>query len=93
MITIQPIVKKENAKLVIVEEEAKNIVQYLRSKDIKVLGPIELIKMMDQYRYRIVIKGKNEEYIANSLEDVYKLHKKQKAKSNLEIEMNPYMLD
>lgn len=77
----------------IVEEEAKNIVQYLRSKDIKVLGPIELIKMMDQYRYRIVIKGKNEEYIANCLEEVYKLHKKQKAKSNLEIEMNPYMLD
>ena len=81
----------ENKEMV--EENAKKIVQYLKRDDIKVLGPIELLKIMDNYRYRIVIKGKNEAFIASYLQDVYTMHKNEKYKTKLEIEMNPYMLD
>lgn len=70
-----------------------SIMKFLQGKEVKVLGAIELVKQMDQYRQRIVIKGKHEELISSILYDVYKEHLKEKEKTKMEIGMNPYMLD
>lgn len=77
----------------ILNEEAKVIIHFLKRDTLKILGPIELIRLMDQHRLRIVVKGKNEKLISSLLYEVYKSHLESKKKSKLEIDMNPYMLD
>ena len=73
--------------------EAKEICHLLQSDDIKILGPLELVRIMDHNRVRIVLKGKNEKRIAYLLYNANKEHIQRKYKSKIEIEMNPYMLD
>ncbi|NBK96900.1 MAG: primosomal protein N' [Erysipelotrichia bacterium] len=74
-------------------EEINALLPMLEDKNIAVLGAVELLKMMDQYRYRVILKSKDQELIANKLYDAYKEHIKRKGKAKLEIDVNPYMLD
>lgn len=76
-----------------VSRKCAKIMKFLQGKEVKALGAIELVKQMDQFRQRIVIKGKNEDVISSILYDIYKEHLKEKEKTKMEIDMNPYMLD
>lgn len=74
-------------------KEANELMDFFKDDRIQVLGPVELLKLMDQYRYRIILKSKQQELIAKLLYLAYKEHLKNKGKAKVEIDMNPYMLD
>lgn len=76
-----------------VSNEANELVNCFIDERIKILGPVELLKIMDQYRYRIILKSKQQELIAKLLYSAYKKHLQNKGKAKVEIDMNPYMLD
>lgn len=76
-----------------VQEIAQRAVETLRNEEMKILGPVELVKIMDLYRRRIIIKGKDEDKIATLIYSLYKKHLNSKSKVKMEIDMNPYMLE
>lgn len=77
----------------IVIDEANVIRQHIQKDNMKVLGPATLLKIKDQYRSRIVIKGKEQEEVSSLLHELLKKHQELKQKSKIELEMNPYTMD
>lgn len=76
-----------------VHKEANMLLECFDNDAISVLGPVELLKIKDEYRYRIILKSKQQELIARLLHHAYKEHIRNKGKAKVEIDMNPYMLD
>lgn len=73
----------------VVSEDAYNFISKLKG-DFSILGPSDLLKLSDQYRYRIILKGKNLEEMKQAIriaKDNYDV------KSNLRIDVNPMILD
>ncbi len=73
----------------VVSEDAYNFMSKLKG-DFSILGPSDLLKLSDQYRYRIILKGKNLEEMKQAIriaKDNYDV------KSNLRIDVNPMILD
>ncbi|MEG2244354.1 MAG: primosomal protein N' [Erysipelotrichaceae bacterium] len=61
--------------------------------DLKCLGPSELLKIKDEYRYRIILKDKNHDTLLRYMHKVLAYHKEVKARCRLELDMDPMMLE
>ncbi len=80
----------------IVKREIQEIQQLLLENtedNFRLLGPIALLKIQDMYRYRIIIKSKQETSMADALMHVYKVHNETRKKSRIEVNINPYTMD
>lgn len=64
-----------------------------KESEVKVLGPVELIKIKDKYRTRILLKSKNDILLQKIVRNVFETHMGLKKKSKLEIDMYPTFLD
>ncbi|MEG2572102.1 MAG: primosomal protein N' [Erysipelotrichaceae bacterium] len=60
---------------------------------LKCLGPSELLKIKDEYRYRIILKDKDHDRLLENMHKVLAFHKKTKCRSHLELDMDPMMLE
>ena len=59
----------------------------------KVLGPIALGKQKDEYRYRIILKGKNREAQASILRKIFECHRESRQPSRMEIDTDLLLSD
>lgn len=59
----------------------------------KVLGPSELYKMQDMYRFRLILKGKNREEMINAVAQCQSECLALKMRSRIKIDTSPMMLD
>lgn len=62
-------------------------------KDVKILGPSTLLKIKDESRIRILLKGKDQQLLNVLVWKIYKLHIQEKRKSRMEIDLQPIHLD
>ena len=69
-------------------------VQRLKEHDkIKVLGPAALGKSKDEYRVRILCKGKDQYQLNLLIWEIYRHHLKAHAKAVMEVDLQPLMLE
>ncbi len=61
--------------------------------DYRILGPSALLKIKNEYRYRILLKGKNQSQLNEVVRNVYKVHWKDKRKSRIEVDLQPIILE
>lgn len=73
--------------------EMEALLADLQQSGIIILGPIELLRKMDLYRWRIILKGKDEQQISNLLYHAYQKQIEKKGKAKVEIDINPLILD
>ena len=67
---------------------------YLQGNDgYKVLGPTHLHRLKDEYRMRIILKGKDEALLHQCLKAVYQMHIEKKEKSRLDIDVAPVVME
>lgn len=78
---------------VVNEAVALAYTQLQEKKDCKILGPSDLIKIRDETRIRILLKGKDEERLIMYAHQVYEMHREHKQKAKLDIDLAPMMLD
>ncbi|MDL2276435.1 primosomal protein N' [Breznakia sp. OttesenSCG-928-G09] len=71
----------------------EQIVKYVHFEELRVLGPIELLKRNDDYRMRIVLKSKDFEKLVECVRKIDEIHRKQKYKFKLEIDVNPLYME
>lgn len=77
-----------------VQEVAQKVVAMLRmNREIRVLGPSSLCKLKDEYRIRILLKGKQQEQLNELVSIIYKKHIHERLKVRMEIDLQPLMLD
>lgn len=82
--------KKED----IVKRDILNAVRILQTKNnCKILGPATLQKRKDEYRMRILIKGKDDTLLSHYAKDVYQNYIQTKAKSRLDIDVSPMVME
>lgn len=74
-------------------KDAHNIAERLKGKADRILGPSELTRIKDEYRYRIILKGKDREALVNLLMETYQYHRSQKLHSRMELDIDPLVLD
>ena len=77
----------------IIQSEVQDLMMCLKNEQVQVLGPCELIKIMDQHRVRFVVKSKQLEQLAMLLHNVFKNHFESKGKAKIEMDMNPFLLE
>ncbi|MDE6475491.1 MAG: primosomal protein N' [Erysipelotrichaceae bacterium] len=78
----------------IVVEEAFQIKEKLGiHKEYRILGPSSLLRIKNEYRYRILLKGKQHSLLKDVVKEVYKWHYETKQKSRLEVDLQPIILD
>ena len=73
----------------VVESEISNFKKGFTYNNYKVLGPAEMIKLIDKYRYRVILKGKDLDVMRNDLALVLQKYKENKGKCNVVIDVNP----
>jgi primosomal protein N' (replication factor Y) (superfamily II helicase) len=88
MISVMVLDKDKNKT----KEWTKKIRQELNG-DYKVLGPSELIRIKDTYRYRILIKGKNLEQMKIEVGSVVKKITQQSGCPQVKVDVNPMILE
>ena len=59
----------------------------------KILGPASLNKLRDEYRMRILLKGKDQALLNHYAWDVYQDHITKKARTRLDIDVSPVVLE
>ncbi|MDO4378333.1 MAG: primosomal protein N' [Erysipelotrichia bacterium] len=73
---------------------AQSAVDYFQAeKQIKILGPSELGRRKDEYRYRFVMKSKDKLKMIDSLWNWYNTLTINKNKINIQVDVDPYVLD
>lgn len=75
-----------------VEEDAAFAKQQIH-ENIKILGPVALTKVKDEYRMRIMLKGKDPLILNQIVNGVYRTYRQMKRTSRVEIDLQPMMLD
>ena len=77
-----------------VEKDVKAAMQILEKKENgKILGPASLNKLRDEYRMRILLKGKDQALLNHYAWDVYQDHITKKARTRLDIDVSPVVLE
>lgn len=77
-----------------VEKDVKAAMQILEKKENgKILGPASLNKLRDEYRMRILLKGKDQALLNHYAWDVYQNHITKKARTRLDIDVSPVVLE
>ncbi len=75
-------------------QAAQDAVRYFRNdEEIRTLGPSKLIKRNDEYRYRLVLKGKNKEQLLEKLWTWYNRQSINKHAVSIMVDVDPYILD
>lgn len=82
--------KEEAMALQIAQRYAKDL---RATSEIKVLGPSSLGKIKDEYRVRILLKGKRQEQLNEIVWNTYKVHKESHSKVRMEMDLQPIMLE
>ncbi len=77
----------------ILQDELDQLMPCLQHELVQVLGPCELLKIMDQYRWRIILKSKQLTLLCDLLHAAYKKHFASKGKATIEVDLNPFILD
>lgn len=75
------------------QKECRDFKSRLSQEGYKVLGPGELLKIKDQYRYRLVLKGKDLEKMRREIWDLLQKVKKERNSSEIKIDVNPMNLE
>lgn len=76
------------------KKAAQSAVDYFQAdKQIKILGPSELGRRKDEYRYRFVMKSKDKLKMIDSLWSWYNQLTLNKNKINIQVDVDPYVLD
>lgn len=76
-----------------VREDALAAREVLSGGAFKVLGPIELGRLRDECRWRLILKGKDRHEQAAALRRLAQAHRMQKRRSRLEIDVDLMMLE
>ena len=76
-----------------VREDALAAREALSGGAFKVLGPIELGRLRDECRWRLILKGKDRHEQAAALRRLAQAHRMQKRRSRLEIDVDLMMLE
>lgn len=73
---------------------ASSYADHLRStSDVRVLGPSSLVKIKDEHRIRILLKGKEQKQLHTLVWNIYTMHKESHSKIRMEIDLQPILLD
>ena len=72
---------------------ASQAMNELKQCGFKVLGVSELIKIKDEYRYRICVKSKSLEELQKKIYEYYRQYRQSKTSVNLQIDMNPLLME
>ncbi len=76
------------------KDEAYQICDILKAKEaFKVLGPSQLYRVQDLYRFRIVIKGKDKKEMLEAIHEILAYVKSLKMRSEFRVDTNPMMLE
>lgn len=75
------------------QNECRQFKGRLSQNGYKVLGPGELLRIKDQYRYRLVLKGKDLEKMRKELWELLQKMKKERNSSEIKINVNPMNLE
>ncbi len=76
------------------ETQAQNAANYFReNSDIRILGPSQLSKRKDEYRYRFIMKSKDKEKMIDVLWQWYEKLDINRNKISVQIDVDPYILD
>lgn len=62
-------------------------------QDVRVLGPTMLTKIKDEYRTRIILKGKDPIQLNQLINTIYRKHRQRKRSSRMDIDLQPLLLD
>lgn len=62
-------------------------------EEIRILGPTSLTKIKDEYRVRIILKGKQPLELNRMMNLIYRKHKQAKRSSRMDIDLQPLLLD
>jgi len=79
------------------EEKVRDLIfkanDYFRELDYRVLGPANLLKKKDEYRYRLLLLGKNREELIERVWEWYNANMVNKNVVNIQIDVEPYHID
>lgn len=74
--------------------QANDSCQYFRNfDDIKALGPSQLIKQQDSYRYRIILKSKDKEMMKEKVWQWFNRLESSRKNVSILIDVDPYVID
>ena len=65
----------------------------LAEETFRLLGPSELMKVKDEYRFRICIKSKSLTQLQKAVYQLSRRHRSSKSKVRLQIDINPLNMD
>ncbi|MFV0381308.1 MAG: primosomal protein N' [Breznakia sp.] len=74
-------------------KEASDMKEYIKDKDIRIVGPASLLKRKDSYQARLLLKSQNLENLQTQVSLLKDLHLQQKCKTILEIDINPLHIE
>lgn len=74
-------------------QAANEGMRQLGKEAFKLLGPSELMKIKDEYRFRICIKSKSLEHMQKAIYQLSRDHRASKSKVRLQIDINPLNMD
>ncbi|MCI5773971.1 MAG: primosomal protein N' [Erysipelotrichaceae bacterium] len=77
------------------EQRANDTIDLLASLldgDFKILGPTKLLKIKDEYRYRLIIKGKDLLQMIEQLNQALATIRERKGMANIKVDVNPMYL-
>lgn len=78
----------------VARNDALSFASVLRKENIfKVLGPSELTRIQDRHRIRILCKGKDFQKMKEAVRHAVELHRSNKKRSSLSVDVNPQHLD
>ena len=77
-----------------VSEAAFSCGQYFRKDEsLRVLGPSQLLKKKDEFRYRVIIKSKNKEEMIDKVWQWYNTIQINRGSMTVTVDVDPYVLD
>ena len=77
------------------DERAHNTIDLISTKlndEFKILGPTKLLKIKDEFRYRLIIKGKNKALMIKEVNRIINDIKERKGMANIKIDVDPMYL-
>lgn len=78
------------------ENQAKRDATFAKSLltgDIRILGPVSLTKIHDEYRMRMILKGKDQLQLNQAASHLYREYQQARCSSRMEIDLHPIYLD
>lgn len=77
----------------ILQREVNDLLPSLKHEQVQLLGPCGLLKIKDQYRWRIILKSKQLELLPKLMQKAYDIHFASKGKAKIEVDLNPFVIE